>query len=44
MQNYKQEVQMKDFQPVISPYLYLNPSFPFGMVRDCLGKREKKKK
>lgn len=43
MQNYKQEVQMKDFQPVISPYLYLNPSLPFGMVRGCLDKRERKK-
>ena len=43
MQNYKQEVQMKNFQPVISPYLYLNPSLPFGMVRGCLDKREKKK-
>ena len=43
MQNYKQEVQMKNFQPAISPYLYLNPSLPFGMVRGCLDKREKKK-
>lgn len=43
MQNYKQEVQMKNFQPVISSYLYLNPSLPFGMVRGCLDKREKKK-
>lgn len=43
MQNYKQEVQMKNFQPVISPYLYVNPSLPFGMVRGCLDKREKKK-
>ena len=43
MQNYKQEVQMKNFQPVISPYLYLNPSLPFGMVRGCLDKREEKK-
>ena len=42
MQNYKQEVQMKNFQPVISPYLYLNPSLPFGMVRGCLDKRKKK--
>lgn len=42
MQNYKQEVQMKNFQPVISPYLYLNPSLPFGMVRGCLDKLEKK--
>ena len=44
MQNYKQEVQMKNFQPVISPYLYLNPSLPFGMVRGCLDKGKKKKK
>ena len=44
MQNYKQEVQMKNFQPVISPYLYVNPSLPFEMVRGCLDKREKKKK
>ena len=41
MQNYKQEVQMKNFQPVISPYLYLNPSLPFGMVRGCLDKGKK---
>ena len=34
----------ENFQPVISPYLYLNPSLPFGMVRGCLDKREKKKK
>ena len=33
---------MKNFQPVISPYLYLNPSLPFGMVRGCLDKGEKK--
>lgn len=39
MQNYKQEVQMENFQPVISPYLCLNPSLSFGMVKGYLDKR-----